>query len=365
MKKIEIHVPVYPKKYQVICDKGILASFTKYIDIETYTSIFIISDSNVSPLYLHKLIDGLSKGIKETRMHSYSFEAGEKSKDIETAGVLYKALANAKVDRKSLIINLGGGVVTDIGGFVASTYLRGIPYINIPTTLEAMVDASVGGKTGVNLENLKNYIGVFSSPEAIYIDIDTLKSLPERTFVQGYAEVIKHGLIKDAAYFAKVTKKKPLEYSEEELMDIIAGSIEIKAQIVQEDPHEKGIRKILNFGHTIGHVVESLSLSSDNPLFHGEAVAIGMVAEAYISCKEGYIDEDVFKEIELSIKDSGLRVRADSITSVDEMIAMLYTDKKTEKGSIKWSLLTDIGESEFNIVVPENIAREALGYIQK
>lgn len=365
MKKIEIQVPAYSKKYQVIIDKGILASFANHIDIKTYSSVFIITDSNVSPIYLPKLIESLSKEIEETRIHSYSFEAGEKSKHIETVVALYKALADAKADRNSLIINLGGGVVTDIGGFVASTYLRGVSYINIPTTLEAMVDASVGGKTGINLENLKNYIGIFSIPEAIYIDIDTLKSLPERALLQGYAEVMKHGLIKDLSYFEKVTKKKLTEYTEDELIDIIAGSVDIKAHIVQEDPHERGVRKILNFGHTIGHVIESASFSSNNPLFHGEAVAIGMVAEAYISSKEGYIDEDTFKDIEVSIKDSGLPVRCAFTASLDEMMEMLYTDKKTVKGSIKWSLLTGIGKSEFNIVVSESIAREALRYIKK
>lgn len=359
MKKIDIHVPAYSKKYPVIIGENMLSTITNHVTFDDYSSVFIFTDSHVAPHYLHVLTDALAETF-DTTIHHTTFAAGEKSKNLDTVHNAYTALIQAKADRCTLMINLGGGVVSDMGGYIASTYLRGIPYINIPTTLEAMVDASVGGKTGVNVDSLKNYIGVFSTPEAVIIDVDTIKTLPERTFIQGYAEVIKHGLIKDAAYFEKVTKKMPAEYSQDELIDIIQGSVGIKADIVQQDPHEKGIRKILNFGHTIGHVIESVSLQTETPLFHGEAVAIGIVAEAYISRQEGMISEDDYKQVESAIKTSGLPVRFKTNKHPDELVEMLYTDKKTEKGSIKWSLLAGIGKAEFNIVVNERFAREGI-----
>lgn len=363
MKTIEIHVPTFPKKYPVIIGQHIFSSITEYIDFDTCSSIFIITDSHVAPLYLEQLKNGLKEAIDYKDIYQFVFPAGEKNKNTETANQAYKALVEARADRQTLIINLGGGVVSDLGGYIASTYLRGIHYMTIPTTLESMVDASVGGKTGVNLGSLKNYIGVFSSPQAVLIDIETLKTLPERALLQGYAEVIKHGLIKDAHYFEMIRDKNPTSCSHTELIDIIAGSIQIKADIVQQDPHEKGIRKILNFGHTIGHVIESLSLQTEHPLFHGEAVAIGMVAEAYVSYKEGMIEHDDFEEIESTIRSAGLPTRFKTAQSIDHIVEMLYTDKKTVKGSIKWSLLEGIGKCGFNIVVNEQFAKAALEYI--
>ncbi|CAN5173622.1 3-dehydroquinate synthase [soil metagenome] len=363
MKNIQIAVPEFSKKYTVSIGEGVLQDIINQFDFDSYSSIFIITDSNVEPLYLSKLESALSEALPYEKIHHFGFPAGEQNKNLETVAKAYNSLVEVKADRRTLLINLGGGVVSDLGGYVASTYLRGIPYITIPTTLESMVDASVGGKTGVNLGSLKNYVGVFTSPQAVIIDVDTLKTLPERALVQGFAEVIKHGLIQNATYFEKVIQKKLKKYSSSELIDIISGSVEIKKAIVQEDPHEKGVRKILNFGHTVGHVLESLSMDTNNPLFHGEAIAIGMVAEAYISYKEGLLENDEFKKIEIAIRNADLPVRYKTEKSVDELYSLLYTDKKTEKGSVKWTLLSGIGASEFNVVVNEKFAKEGIAYI--
>lgn len=363
MEKIDIRIPGYPKQYPVIIGANILEQIAEYVNFERYSSIFIFADSNVAPLYAQKLQRILSDQLDNISISQYIFEAGEKNKNMTTVEAAYKALVKSKADRRTLMINLGGGVVSDLGGFIASTFLRGISFMTIPTTLESMVDASVGGKTGINFENLKNYIGVFASPEAIIIDVDTLKTMPERAYIQGFAEAIKHGLIQDISYYNKIYQKKPTMYSPEELMEIIRGSVQIKADIVQQDPHEKGIRKILNFGHTVGHVLESLSLETEQPLFHGEAVAIGMIAEAYISKCEGMLTEEEFKEVEKSINNAGLPTRFKTTKPLEHMIQMLYTDKKTEKGSVKWTLLSGIGRAEFNIVVNEKFAKEGLAYI--
>ncbi len=363
MKKIDIRIPGYPKQYPVIIGANILDQIAEYVDFERYSSIFICTDTNVAPLYAQKLQDVLSNQLDNISISQCIFEAGEKNKNMSTVETAYKALVKSKADRRTLLINLGGGVVSDMGGFIASTFLRGIPFLTIPTTLESMVDASVGGKTGINFENLKNYIGVFASPEAILIDVDTLKTMPERAYIQGFAEVIKHGLIQDRSYYNRISQKKPTMYSPEELKEIIGGSVQIKADIVQQDPHEKGIRKILNFGHTVGHVLESLSLETNQPLFHGEAVAIGMIAEAYISKCEGMLSEDEFDEVEKSINNAGLPTRFKTAIPLDHIIQMLHTDKKTEKGSVKWTLLSGIGKAEFNIVVNEKFAKEGVAYI--
>ncbi len=356
-------MPDFSHKYTVSIGQGLLGHISDCIDFDSYSSLFIFTDSHVEKLYLNALKQEIIRSAPETKIHSFVFEAGETQKNSDTVNRTYQALLQARADRRTLMILLGGGVVSDMGGFIASTYQRGIPFITIPTTLESMVDASIGGKTAVNLGNYKNYIGVFATPQAVVIDVDTLKTLPNRAYIQGYAEVIKHALILDAGYFAVLAKQKPTSYSSEELVQLIMRSVQLKAEIVRQDPHERGLRKILNFGHTIGHAIESLSLQTAQPLFHGEAVSIGMVAEAYISYRLGMLEEDELKKIVSAIESAGLPVKYKTDSSVDEIVALLYTDKKSEKGSIKWSLLNHIGKAEFNIVVDEKFARDGISYI--
>ncbi|OGK35848.1 3-dehydroquinate synthase [Candidatus Roizmanbacteria bacterium RIFCSPLOWO2_01_FULL_38_12] len=355
MEKVQICIFKKTFNYPVFIGSKILKQIGEFVDIDRYSSVNLISDNTVYGLH------GKNLSIKKANV--FTFSSGESSKNLQTVKGAYEFLAEKNVDRHGLIINMGGGVVADLGGFVASTYLRGIDFINIPTTVEAMVDASFGGKNGVNLGHYKNYVGTFNQPKAVVADIDTLKTMPKRSFIQGFAEVIKHGLIQDKFYFFRVTKKRPNQFSQKELVEIIAESVRIKGEIVQQDERETGLRKLLNFGHTVGHAIESQSFKSKNPLFHGEAVAIGMVAEAKISADLGMINEKDFKIIERAIADFGLPTRYESGVSVDEVVTLLEKDKKSQHGKIKWTLLSAIGVGDYNIQFDDKFVREGIQYV--
>jgi len=362
MKHIDIVVSHPPQTYSVFIDSGLLHSIPDLLNVKKYSAFYVISDSNVFDHY----VPVVKKAFEEQTpkiVYSYVFEAGEKNKHLQTVEKIWHDMADKKLDRNVLVMAIGGGVVTDMVGFAAATYLRGVDYISIPTTLEGMVDASVGGKTGINLGHLKNYIGAFRQSKAVIIDVDTLKTLPSRAFLQGYAEVIKHGLIIDKEYFEEASQKSPLDMNSDELIKIIARSVQIKAEVVQEDELEIGPRKLLNFGHTIGHVLESLSFQTDNPLFHGEAVAIGMVAEAKIAALSGMISDADFNKIESAIQIVGLPIKYTVPTSVDEIYSLLSTDKKNIGGKIKWTLLSAIGIGEENVEIGESFVRKAIAYI--
>ncbi len=255
-------------------------SDTAYEEINSFllnnnpSAIFIIVDSNTQEYCLPRMLPQL---ITNSQVEIIEMEDGEENKNIDTCTGIWDALSELGADRKCLIINLGGGVVTDLGGFIASTYKRGVKYINIPTTLLAMVDASVGGKTGVDLGYLKNQIGVISQPEMVLIDSTYLETLSPAEMRSGLAEILKHGLIADQLYWQKATKLENL--TSEDLDDLIKRSVEIKTRVVTEDPREENIRKTLNFGHTFGHAIESYFLShpTKSKILHGEAVAGGMV----------------------------------------------------------------------------------------
>jgi len=361
MKQIDIVVAHPHQTYTVQIDSGLLNLISDSIDMRKYSACYLISDSNVSGHYVPSVKKALATMNKT--IHTFIFEAGEKNKQLQTVEKIWQDMADKMLDRKTLIITIGGGVVSDMGGFVAATYLRGVDYISIPTTLEGMVDASVGGKTGINLGTLKNYIGAFRQPNAVIIDVDTLRTLPDRALLQGYAEVLKHGLIVDKEYFYEASQKSPLDMSTDKLIRIISQSVEIKASIVQEDEKEQGSRKLLNFGHTIGHVIESLSMNTDHPLFHGEAVSIGMIAEAKISEQLGMITEREFEKIEQAVSSVNLPTRSKTVTSIENILDMLVTDKKNIGGKIKWTLLTGIGKADFNIEIDETFVLRGIKYI--
>ena len=363
MKTINVSIQHVSKKYSVIIGKHLIATLSDLIALEHYSQTYIITDSTVASHYLEPVTKALKESFSNDKIHSYIFDAGEKSKQLSTVEKIYLNMAEKNLDRKSVVINLGGGVVTDLGGFAASTFLRGLPFINISTTLEGMVDASIGGKTGVNLGNKKNYVGTFSQPIAVIADVSTLSTLTERTLIQGYAEVLKHGLIADKKYFEEVSEKPFTEFDSNKQIDIIGRSIEIKADIVRQDEYELSTRKLLNFGHTIGHVLESLSFQTDHPLFHGEAVAIGMVAEAKIAALSGMISDGDFNKIESAIETVGLPIKYTAPTSVDEVYDLLSTDKKNIGGKIKWTLLSSIGTGEENVEIGESFVRKAIAYI--
>lgn len=323
-------------------------------DLSTYSKIFIITDQNVEPLFLKKVIATL-----QVETVSIILPAGENEKHIESIQKIWMAMHDAQCDRKSLVINLGGGVIGDIGGFAASTYMRGIDFLNIPTTLLAQVDASIGGKTGIDFSGIKNLVGTFNQPVGVIIDTQTLATLPNREFLSGFAEIIKHGLIKNKKYFEKVTAKHPLKFTQDEMIDIITESCEIKANIVQSDETEINIRKTLNFGHTIGHAIESLSLDTSTPLLHGEAISIGILAEAKISHLINILSISDLQRIEQALITAELPISSPSI-KIDEVLKKMKSDKKNERGQINFTLLRGIGDALYNQNVSEPVIIKAM-----
>lgn len=304
-----------------------------------YSSIFILCDSNTATHCLPNFLPVLES---EVAIEIVEIDAGESMKTISTCLEVWQALTELNADRKSVIINLGGGVITDLGGFIASTYKRGIDFINIPTSLLGMVDASVGGKNGVDLGHLKNQIGTITSPKTVIIDTDFLATLPQVQMRSGLAEMLKHGLIADSKYWQKFGALDQIDFADFD--SLVYESVAIKNKIVMQDPTEEGIRKALNFGHTLGHAIESYFLSDETKpdLLHGEAVAAGMVLESSISVQKELLSEIEFNEIIKVIKDIFGTI---IFTEIDVMaiIDLLVHDKKNEYGEIRFALIDKIG----------------------
>ena len=333
-------------------------NLNEYLAENQPSKIFVLVDNNT---HEHCLSIFLQK-IKTTAITEViEIEAGEEYKNIETCSGVWNALSELDADRKSLMINLGGGVVTDLGGFVASTFKRGIKFINVPTTLLSMVDASVGGKTGVDLGNLKNQVGVIVQPEMVLIDSEYLNTLSPQEMRSGLAEILKHGLIADEAYWEKVSDLSSLDLSD--LDEIIKTSVDIKAEIVKIDPFERSIRKKLNFGHTLGHAIESYCLTepSREKLLHGEAIAAGMILETYISAKLKNFPENKLKVVSKTFKDIYGKEKFNS-EEIEKIKSLLKFDKKNEHGNINFVLLEDIGQAVIDEKVADKIIDEAFEY---
>lgn len=355
MKKITVHINNNKyTEYPIFVGAGLLRKINALLDITKYSKAVIVTDKNI-PLSLVKNLQSAIPIANSVLI----LESGEQNKDLENVQKIWKTLHNLGCDRKSLVINLGGGVTGDIGGFAASTFKRGINFLQIPTTLLAQVDASIGGKTGINFLGIKNLIGTFSQPVAVICDVDILSTLPHREFVSGFAEIIKHGLIVDKNYFKLVTSKKPHDFSREDLIEIIEKSCQIKVRFVAQDEKENGFRKLLNFGHTIGHAIESLSQKTDNPLLHGEAVSIGMVAEGKISNLLGLLPDKEYKQLEQAIEKAGLPIKTSGLKA-SRILEKIISDKKNEKGEINWTLLQSIGKAVFNQKVDDSIVMSVL-----
>lgn len=327
------------------------------IDLNNFSKIAVLTERKIAKLWLEELKNNLQAEVSEIII-----EGGEKSKTLETCEQIWKKMLVFGLDRKSLLINLGGGVICDLGGFVASVYLRGIKYINIPTTLLAMVDASIGGKTGVNFLGIKNILGNFYESFKTVIETEFLKTLPKRLFLEGFGEIIKYGVIAGPDFFNFITSKKPTEFTDEELEKIIKKSIEIKLRIVEKDKTEKGLRKILNFGHTIGHALESLTLKRSNFLLHGEAVALGIIGESRLAYLMGLLTEKDFVRIEKAVSNAGLPKKIDNI-SINKVLEIIKFDKKNVGGEILFSLPKRIGEVDFDIQAPGELIIKAIKYI--
>ena len=318
-----------------------LASFLKPT---SYSKIFILVDENTSQYCLPHLLNNLATEIE---IEIIELEVGEIHKNIQTCTEVWSALSELGGDRKSILINLGGGVISDLGGFVACTFKRGIDFINIPTTLLSMVDASIGGKNGVDLGNLKNQIGIIREPKAVIIDTQFLTTLPQSEMRSGLAEMLKHGLIFDKIYWDKF--KNLTNLNTDDLNELIHQSIQIKNTIVCEDLSENGIRKALNFGHTLGHAIESYFLENEEKrsLLHGEAIAVGMILESYISKEKSLITNEEYHEIKYIINDIFERVEFNQ-NDINQIIELLIYDKKNEFGKVQFALLDGIGKIKIN-----------------
>ncbi|TNJ46451.1 3-dehydroquinate synthase [Tamlana fucoidanivorans] len=340
--------------FNAICYKAL----NEHLEKHNFSKIFILVDENTHqhclPVFLEKLKTDLAFEIIE-------IESGEINKTIETCVGVWNALSDLDADRKSLMINIGGGVITDLGGFVACTFKRGIAYVNVPTTLLSMVDASVGGKTGVDLGALKNQIGVISDPDLVLIDTQFLDSLPQNQMRSGLAEMLKHGLITGTDYWNKFLDLSKL--SMEDLDTLIYESVLIKRNVVQEDPYENGLRKTLNFGHTLGHAIESYFLSNPKKetLLHGEAIVVGMILACYISSRlTGFSKEDTNYIKQLFINYYG-KVSIDK-TEYAPIMDLLKYDKKNNHGNINFVLLEAIGKTKIDCQVDDAIIEEAFDY---
>lgn len=342
--------------YSVHFNQKAFAQLKEVLSAKAYSKVFVLVDENTKadclPVFKKEMSDGFSFGLIEIK-------SGEVHKNIESCNQVWLALSGMDADRKSLLINLGGGVVTDLGGFVASTYKRGIDFINIPTTLLSMVDASVGGKTGVDLGPLKNQIGVINQPQMVLIATVFLQTLDERQMKSGFAEMLKHGLIQDAAYWKELKTLKILDSAHEHIFT----SVCIKNKVVLEDPTEQHLRKILNFGHTLGHAVESYFLENNDmeTLLHGEAIIVGMLLEAYLSYKLTGLPLDELQDIKSTFLN---RYRKVDFTNEDilAILSNLKFDKKNTHGNINFVLLKAIGNPVIDVKIPNELYSEAFAY---
>lgn len=311
--------------------------------------VMIITDSNVRSLHAEDLLEALKDKCLKACM--FSFEAGEEHKTLDTVKEAYTVLIEEGFDRKDLLLAVGGGVVGDVTGYVAATYLRGVDFVQIPTTLLAQADSSIGGKTGVDFDGYKNMIGAFKMPALVYMNLSTLSTLSERQYYNGFAEIMKHGLIKDASFYEWLISNmyEICERDLEVLEEMIIQSCTIKKLVVEKDPMEQGERALLNFGHTIGHAIEKAKGFS---LLHGECVALGCVAAAYVSWKRELLTMEEYYEIRDMFVPFNLPITVENIDP-EEILRLIKSDKKMEAGKVKFVLLKRIGKSMIDKTVKE------------
>lgn len=339
-----------------------LAEFAEKLSSDEFAGVklFILADENTLQNCLHPLIAKVGQ-LAEAEVIEVT--PGEESKSIEVCTRLWEVLGELRADRSSVLINLGGGVVTDLGGFIAGTFKRGIRFFNLPTSLLAQVDASIGGKVGLNLGGLKNEVGLFYDPEGVYIDPEFLSTLPRDHMVSGFAEMIKHALVSSPEYWKEILQVSFFET--ESLHEAIFRSIRIKNEIVLSDRHEAGPRKILNFGHTIGHALESYSHESDvRNLLHGEAVAAGMICAAFISHRFKLLNEKDLHAITSYIFSHFAKIKIER-TVYHRIVELMRHDKKNFEGEIQMTLLNGIGDAVINKPVRADQIIESLNFYQR
>lgn len=325
-----------------------------------HDKIFILTDQTTHDMCLPKLQNFLC--LKWAQ--SIVIKAGDTNKTLDSLAEVWTALSQGGATRHSLMINLGGGMVTDLGGFAASTFKRGIDFINIPTTLLAMVDASVGGKTGINFGGLKNEIGVFSDSKFVIINTQFLDTLDHDNICSGYAEMLKHGLISDNKHWAELVGFNLAQPDLAQLQRMVAESIKVKERIVTEDPHEHGIRKALNLGHTVGHALESFAMKHGRPVLHGYAVAYGMVCELYLSARKTGFPTDKMHQTVRFILDHYGRLPY-TCDDYPELLELMRHDKKNTSGIINFTLLGGIGDIRINQTATKEEIEEALDFLRE
>ncbi|TNF40715.1 MAG: 3-dehydroquinate synthase [Bacteroidetes bacterium] len=319
--------------------------------------MFLATEETVNALWVEKIDDFLkTNGIKKVVI-----PAGENNKKIESVTKIWEFLSKNGADRKSLLINIGGGMLTDLAGFAATTFKRGIDFLNVPTTLLSQVDASVGGKTGINFGGFKNEIGTFKEPVAVIINTDFLKTIDRENFISGFAEMIKHGLIYSPEHLAELENFDLENIDYDLLQEIIRHSVNVKEYFVASDPTEKHIRKALNFGHTIGHAFESFAWDQNRPIQHGYAVAYGMIAELYLSVHYCNFPLKDFEKLTNWLKNLYGKFHI-SENDFDALFRLMTHDKKNEAGKINFTLLSEIGKIEINQNCDRDLIYKALVY---
>jgi len=344
----------------IIFSQQIVTDLRKIVLKYPAGKVFLLTDQKAAG-YCLPLIQSV---LDEFSIQQIAIPSGEENKNIQSVGLVWDFLSNNGADRKSLLINIGGGMLTDLGGFAASTFKRGLDFVNIPTTLLAQVDASLGGKTGFNFNGLKNEIGVFMEPNSVIINTNFLKTIDHENFLSGYAEMLKHGLIKSREHWDELLAFDMENIDYNALQEIIAHSVAVKEWHVLNDLTEQNIRKALNFGHTIGHAFESYAMKTGRPILHGYAVVYGMIAELYLSVKQSGLGND-----ELNTISSWLIAKYGKFEIEESDFEALYQlmthDKKNEGKRINFTLIPEIGKVEINVDCSKELIVEALEYYKK
>lgn len=357
----KLHVALPQNSYDVWIGERLIEMLSPFLAAgKRYSRALIVSDRNVGKLYQESLLTVFRKAGIPT--DTYCIPPGEISKSLAEAEKIYTRAIETGLDRQSVIVALGGGVVGDLAGFIAATYMRGISFLQVPTSLLAQVDSSVGGKVAVNHSRGKNLIGAFYQPEGVFIDLSMLDTLPEREIYTGLGEIVKYGVIYDGDFFQYLENNaaKILRRERAVLEHIVFRSCEIKATVVSQDEKESGLRQILNFGHTLGHAIEKET--GYVRYNHGEAIAAGMMGAAYISAFLGLIDASAVKRLAALLERLHLPVAVQGCDA-DNIYADIFHDKKTVRGKVNWILMENIGRVAGFDNVPENIVKQAIGQI--
>ncbi len=340
--------------YTIFTGNGIIDKLPELIDLKSYSKLFLVIDERIPEAAWQGLM-----GVVGGADNVVTLEVSEERKSIDTLTYLWTTFKTANLDRKSLVINLGGGCLLDLSGLACATYMRGIAFVHMPTTLLAQVDAAVGGKVAVNFLQVKNLVGAFCQPRAVVNDVSLLDSLSQREFNSGFAEMIKHGMIFSREHFSRLEDFFSPN-SKVELFDLIAESLGIKAEVVKSDVTEASARKLLNFGHTVGHAIESLSHGEGQPLLHGEAVSLGMLVEGRLGVMLNILKQPALDSLRELLKSAGLPIKWSSRTSLEEVLRLMQSDKKNYKGEILATIPTEVGRAVWDQHLEHDAVKAAM-----